>query len=74
MKLHHIRHGVEIMALSMGLSHLTPTPLHRLYEWSAKRYAKISRKRPDEPCTLETLAHLHLFYYGRDIVLKELEG
>jgi hypothetical protein len=71
---YHIRHGAEIMALSMGIKRVAHVPPDRLYQWSVKRYAKEARKSEGKPCPLELLAPLQLFSYGRDIVLKQLRG
>ncbi len=72
--LYHIRHGAEMMALSMGIKRIAYTSPDRLYLWSVKRYAREARKRGGEQCSLEVLAQFHLFYYGRDIVAKRLKG
>jgi len=70
----HIRHGAEVMAVSMGIKRLAHVSADRLYQWSASRYAKESRKHKGKPCPLETLIRLQMFHYGRDIVLKQMKG
>lgn len=75
-KRYHIRHGVEIMALSVGIKKLWKVPEHTLYQWSVRRFAEILRKErpPHGQAELNKFIRGFSFYYGRDIVLKQLKG
>jgi hypothetical protein len=69
--LFRIRHGAEIMAVCMGVKSFSNAAPNKLYRWSIRQHAKVIRKYPNT-CPPETLARLHLFYFGRGIVKKEL--
>jgi hypothetical protein len=71
---YHIEHGIEIMAISVGINHISDTPADLLYSQAIKLYERESRKYKIGQWPMDALLRHQLFYYGRDIVLKQLKG